>query len=180
MARSETAILDGLVVGYGTRDTKNSESSGIRAVGRTQELTIQFDFNQVSDFAIGVVPTAKDMAVPIGAAVLSAKLVVLSALTGLTVTTGRLAVGLRKADGTALVSKGLIGDTAEAALATGETVEGAGSVVDGVVLTEDGFPSIEMTGVDPTAGEAHLVVEYVETVPSNDSPAVITGIIGTL
>jgi hypothetical protein len=115
--------------------------------------------------------------IPAGSVIREANLVVLSDVLGLTVTTGRLAVGTVDAAGVQVTAAGLIADQAEAALVAGGTVEGAGADIDAAALAQVTYPSIEITGTDPTSGEMVLTIVYDEPVPSSASPAIITGVI---
>ncbi len=175
MARNETSTLDGLEVGYGTRTSLNEESGEIHTLGNTKQLELHVDFSQIPDLAVGQARSKKVGAIPSGAVVRSAELIVITTFAGLTVTTGRLAVGTVDAAGAQVTAAGLIADQIEADLAAGDSIEGAGADVNGTAVAADTFVSIEMTGADPTAGEGVIVVTYDMPVPSSQSPAIIIG-----
>ena len=175
MGRANTATLDGLTVGYGPRDSLNPETAPIHTLGRSKTMELRLEASDVPSLAVAVARDSKHMEIPIGSAIRSANIIVISDILGLTTTTGRLAVGTVDAAGVQITAAGLVADQAEAALVAGNTVEGAGADIDDVVTAVATYPSIEITGADPTSGELVLTIVYDEPVPSSVSPAIIVG-----
>lgn len=177
MARANEATLDNVTVGYGTRDTHNVEDAVVHTYGRIQQAELRIDHSTHTELASGTAPDAAAFEIPTGAAIKSAKLIVLEGFTDLT----SIVVGTKGSDGVAEDADGLIASTALAAINTaGQTVEGAGAQIDGVVTDEPLYVSLDVTGTAPTAGEAVLVVEYYQPVPSSTPPAPLQGVQGSL
>ena len=166
---------DGLIIGFERRDAKNEETGGIHTLGHRKEMELRLEVADVPNLAVAVARSSRHMGIPTGSVIRAANLVVISDVLGLTVTTGRLAVGTVDAAGVQVTVAGLIADQAEAALVAGSTVEGAGADIDGVALAQDTYPSIEITGANPTSGEVVLTIVYDEPVPSSESPAILVG-----
>ena len=175
MARSETAILDGLVVGYGTRDSVNPQDARVHTLGRRKQHEVRVDHTNILSFADAVDPATTFFEIPAGSVVLSSQIVVLETFLNLT----SIVVGLKEPDGTTTDPDGLHAAILLAALTDGDVEDGAGALV-GTELAVNGVLSVTVTGTAPTAGAFTLLVEVREPVPSQDSPAVISGIIGTL
>lgn len=175
MARSETAILDGLLVGYGTRDSVNPQDARVHTLGRHKQHEVRVDHTNIADFADGVDPATTFFEIPAGSVVLSSQIVVLETFADLT----SITVGLKQPDGTSDDPDGLHTTILLAALADGDVEEGGGAFV-GTELVNNGVLAVVVTGTPPTAGAFTILVEVREPVPSQDSPDVITGIIGSL
>lgn len=176
MARENTAILDGLVVGYGTRDSHNVEDAMVHTYGRVRQLELRIDHSTVAGLATGTAASSKAAVIPAGSALLNSKLIVLETFTDLT----SLIIGTKGVDGVTEDDDGLHATTLLAALVAGDTEEGGGAQLGAEVTDEDLTVSLDVTGTAPTAGEAVLVVEYYEPVPSSTPPAPVQGIVGSL
>lgn len=176
MARANTATLDGLVVGYGARDTLNPQSATVHTKGNLErEILFVIDSSNIAEFATGTAVPTTWGAIPDGAVVRSARAVVVEAFVGLTATTGLIDVGLKQLDGTAIDANGLIVGANGQFETVDATVEGAGALIDGPLVTPAGYPSADITGASPTAGELHVYVQYDMPMVDQDAPAVITG-----
>jgi hypothetical protein len=176
MARASTATLDGLVVGYGTRDTYNPELSVVKTDGRIKTLQVEIDYRNITSFATGTAPSPlkRNFEIPAGSVIQSSQFIIKVGFTALT----SIIIGTKIAAGTTIVNNGLHASTALAAINTaGQTEEGAGSQVNGTALASAAYVSLDVTGSAPTAGHGILVVRYMEPMPSQDPPAVITGVI---
>ena len=175
MARSETAILDGLVVGYGPLDSVNPQDARVHTLGRHKQHEVRVDHTNIATFADAVDPATTYFEIPAGSVVLSSQIVVLETWDALT----SIVVGLKEPDGTTDDPDGLHTAILLAALTDGDVEDGTGALV-GTELVNNGVLSVTVTGAAATVGAFALLVEVREPVPSQDSPAVITGIIGTL
>lgn len=175
MARSETAILDGLVVGYGARDSVNPFDARVHTLGRHKQHEVRVDHTNIADFADGVDPATTHFEIPAGSVVLSSQIVVLETFDALT----DIIVGLKEPDGTTDDPDGLHAAIVLANLVDGDVEEGSGALV-GTELVNNGVLSVTINGTPPTVGALTILVEVREPVPSQDSPDVISGIIGSL
>lgn len=177
MARANTATLDGLVVGYGTRDSHNVEDSVVHTMGRIKQVEVRIDHSTHVDLATGTAPTTKSFGLPAGSMITGGRLVVLETFTDLT----SIIVGTKGSDGVTEDDNGLLTTVVLADLTVGESLVLDGAQVqeeadaDVVVTDEVLYVSLDVTGTAPTAGEAVLVFEYQEPVPSSTPPAVIVG-----
>ncbi len=176
MARAETWTNDdGLVVGFGTRDTFNTEDNRVHALGRVQQAEIRFTADNAGDLAADVVPTSKHFELPAGSAVNSAILVVDTAFD---VTTS-ISLGTRDAITGASVDPDSLVTASEGVAANltpdGSVVVGVGVLVGGPVTDADYVVELVQTGGDATVGECRLLIEYIEPTPSQASPDVIIG-----
>jgi hypothetical protein len=175
MARGNTATLDGLEVGYGTRDSVNEYDAVVHTYGRISQAEIRVDHTNIANFADAVDPLSKHFEIPVGSVVLTSQIVVEETFLNLT----SLVVGLKETDGTTVDPDGLHAAILLAALTDGDVEDGAGALV-GTELAQDSVLSITVTGTAPTAGKMAVLIEYREPLPAEDAPAVITGIIGSL
>ena len=93
MARAETALLDGVINGYGARDSINLYDSVVHTYGRVRQAEVVVDFSNIADFAAGALPTegTKHFVIPAGSTINTATIVVESDVQTLT----SLAVGLK-------------------------------------------------------------------------------------
>jgi len=174
MARAQTTTLDGVIVGYGTRDSYNPEQAVIHTKGRVKEVSVDIDFRNITSFATGTAASKKNLEIPLGSQVISSQLLIKTGFNTLT----SVVIGLKIAAGTTVVANGLHAATLLAAINTaGMTEEGAGTQVGGTSLTTAAYVSIDVTGSAPTVGHGVLTVRYYEPVASQDPPAVITGVI---
>jgi hypothetical protein len=172
MARANTSILDGLEVGYGTRDTRNVEDANVHTVGRMKQVEVHINAGNLTSLATGVVPTTKVFQMPAGAIVRHAYLHVTESFDALT----SVVIGTKlQADGLEVDDDGLQTVILLAALIAGATIEDTGAQVNGAPLAAASVVSFDVTGAAPTVGEAVLTVEYQEPVSDQDAPAVIIG-----
>lgn len=142
---------DGLVVGFGTRDTVNTEAGSIHSVGNTKELHMDLH-------ALHAVTTRqpKSVVIPAGSVITSARVLVDTAFTGGT----NLQIGTADLDGGNADTDMLVATTVTANLTANATIEGAGVAVDGAMSTADRFITFTTAGTF-TAGQARLVVEFI-------------------
>ncbi len=181
MARANTATLDGLVVGYGTRDSINPQDSNVHTLGRVKQAEIVVDFSNIAEFVEDVLPVeggAKAFVIPGGSNILRTTIVVQDDVTTLT----SLAMGLKDTATGAQLHGGTdvlvtVVEAIEANLETDDVVVGLGSLMDdlGVVTSEDATLSVTVTGSAPLAGRMVVLIEYVEPTQSQIPPAVIVG-----
>jgi hypothetical protein len=176
MARANTAVLDGLQVGYGARDSINPQAATVYKSGNLdRELLVVVDSTNIAEFATATAVTStKHMGLPVGAAVRAVRAVVVEGFNNLT----SIVVGLKEFDGTTNDDDGLIASTALALINTaGQTVEGGGAHVDGPVLDVESYMSLDVTGTAPTLGELHVYIQYDMPMVDQDAPDVIVGVI---
>lgn len=173
MARAETwTNADGLEVGFGARDSYNSEDAIVHTLGRVKQVQVMLSAETIADLATGTVPSSKVFEMPAGAIVRSANLHVTEDFDALT----SIVIGTKlQADGLTVDDDGLVTVQLLAALVADATIEGAGAQVNGDPLAAASVVSLDVTGSAPTVGEAVLLVEYQEPVPSQEAPAVIVG-----
>ena len=173
MSRANTAVLDGLIVGYGARTSLNPYSGQVHTLGNTdKEMQIVVDFTNIDRFATDEAVDTRDVPLPVGAVVRSARLVVTEGFATLT----SIVVGLKELDGTTNDDDGLVASTALALINTaGQTIEGAGAHVNGPALAVPSYVSLDVTGTAPASGQATLYVQYDMPQVSQDTPDVIVG-----
>lgn len=176
MARNETwSNQDGLEVGFGTRDSFNTEDSQVHTLGRVHQAEIQFNADNAGDLAADVVPTQKEFQLPAGSAVQSATLIVDTAFD---VTTS-ITMGTRDAITGATVDANSLVTATEGVAANltpdGSVVVGVGVLVGGPVTAADYVIELVQTGGDAAVGEMRLLIEYIEAVPSQVTPDIIVG-----
>jgi hypothetical protein len=145
---------DGLVVGFGTRDTINLEAGLIHTVGNTQEIQMDVYYDkEVTAYA------PKSAVIPAGSVVRSARLVVTEAFADGT----SVSVGIDDVNGIGnndLDIDALIGVTNTASIdAIGNSIEGSGASVNGEAMSEDVYITVDIIGTY-TAGQAKLVVTF--------------------
>ena len=171
MARANESTLDGIIVGYGARDSINPFDSEVHTLGRLKQAEILVDQSNIATFADAVNPDQRHLQIPIGSVVLSSQIVVLQTFDALT----SIVVGLKDFDdGATNDPNGLHATILLAALTDGDVEDGAGALI-GTELDEDQALSITVTGSAPTVGEMVVLIEYREAVPSQASPAIIVG-----
>jgi len=171
MARGNTwTNSDGLEVGFGTRDSYNSEGATIRTKGRQKQIELRFNATDYADVATGAL-TGKEAVIPAGSTIVSMSMKTLTQFTATTATT--LAVGLKDTtDGTTIDADGLLAATAFPA----DDVVTAGAGADiGTITAEDAVVSVDPDVADLLTGEAIVFVIYEDAVPTSAAPAVITG-----
>jgi len=172
MARSNTwTNPDGLVQGYGSRDTHNIEDAVVHTLGRRKEVEVHIHYSTLSSLATGTLASSKALTVPAGAQIVDGSLRVEEDITDLT----SLVIGMKDTvDGSTIDADGLLTSTAEAALEDDTVVALDGALL-GTKLASAGTVSLDVTGTAPTAGRAVLYFVYLDPVVDADAPAVITG-----
>ena len=169
---SEWTNDDGLIVGYGARDTYNSAPAVVHTMGRVKQVEVHIDHSNISEIASGAgTLTGKEAVIPAGSISRSAQLHVTEAFADLT---SIVVGGKDTTDGTVDDADGFVASTLLAALTADAIIAGAGAYV-GAKLANDVVASLDVTGTAPTAGQAVLLVEYEEPVVDAVAPAVITG-----
>jgi len=172
MARGNTATLDGLVVGYGTRDSRNVEDAVVHTMGRVKQVEVHINAGNLASLATATAPTSKVFEMPAGAIIRHAYLHVTESFDVLT----SVVVGTKlQADGATVDDDGLLTVILLAALVADATIEDTGAQVNGAPLAAASVVSFDVTGTTPTVGEAVLTIEYQEPVADQDAPAVIVG-----
>ena len=129
--------------------------NGVTAVAAKKNLLVNIDLTKgAQNFNTGV-----DAGIPAGSYITGASLVVKTAAAGGTSVT----VGLVNAAGTAIDADGIDAAVATADLAANKAVACDGALVGGTatVGAAEGFVSVTVAGTF-TAGEALLVIEYIE------------------
>lgn len=151
MAYNETWVNDdGLEVPFGPWVSDNLDSGTNHTKGNVKELQMYVDAS-VDLPSVGEAHTTKDMAIPAGAAVVSARFI------GDVTFDQAVEFGTSQLDGTAIDQDGLIATGTPAA----DTVtDGAGAVID-TVVAEDSYLVVTATTVSPTVGAGTLIVEYI-------------------
>lgn len=138
---------------YGPRITEKSAPSKTNMEGKTQELVIPFNYDQLP----GVEATdAVILSLPAGSYVKAAYLLVDEAFVGGT----SYDIGFTQPDGTMIDPAGLFNDVLTAALVEDAALEADGAVVGTIVPVEAQVTAVA-TGVF-TAGKARLIVEYIK------------------
>lgn len=174
MARAETwTNADGLVVGFGPRDSINKYDSEVHTLGRIRQAEVMVDHSNITSFADATALTeqSKHFQIPAGSVIVSSTLRVLETVTDLT----SLTIGLKEyADGSTNDPDGLHASILLANLTDGDTDVGAGALIGTEVATDQALV-VDVTGTTPTAGEFMVLVEYIEPRVSQASPAVIVG-----
>ena len=159
MAREYTwTNPDGLVVGYGPRDTVNPQNGPYKTEGL---------YKQSVKRVIGVDTTDTDTAavqgyeVPVPAnAVLSRVYVEVTTAFDSAGDAATLDIGLKEKDGTTISADGIDADITEAALAAGAVIECDGALIGTTVGAVDAYITATWETEAFTAGDAKIVVEY--------------------
>lgn len=148
MARQNTwKNEDGLLVGFGTRDTINADAGEVHTKGLIKELKCDINF---ADMDAEV--TQKMMEIPEGAGVMSAVLICNEAFDQ------AIEIGTYQADGTVVDKDDLF---TTAAHAKGAVVIGTGALIGTIAVTENSYIKAVGTASAPTTGRGQLVVQYV-------------------
>lgn len=181
MARANTwTNSDGLVVGFGARNSKNDAGATVRTMGNEEIFSMILDWD-ILPAAPDTVPSVKSIPIPAGAVITNADLRIIEAFTSAGSTT--LTIGLVNAAGVAIDADGIDATIAKAAIdAVGDVVQCDGALVSGVLTigAADGFISTT-TAVGPwTAGQAELTVRYTRPLPDTNPTDPIVGIVGSL
>lgn len=168
---------DGLVVGFGTRDSKNNNAATVRTQGNTEVIQMILDYDNLPA-AAGTAPSSKSIPIPANAVILRATLHTLSDwATGDSAT---LDIGLVNSAGTEISQDGIDAAIAAGALDTGDTVICDGAYIGVDVGTVDAYISCEVNTGSFTTGQSQLTIEYVKGPDSTDPADPITSVIGSL
>lgn len=150
---------DGLRVRFGTEQSRDAKEGSPAQKGPFTTMTFQLDsanlplFGDTADRYLNRVPTC---ALPNGALIRSATIIVTTAFTG---TGATLTLGLAEQDGTIIDADGIDAAIALTALdAVGEEVACDGALID-TKLTADGYLIVDVGTASFTAGKATLVIE---------------------
>lgn len=181
MARANTwTNSDGLVVGFGARDSKNDAGATVRTEGNVEVFSMILDYDNLPA-AAGTAPSSKSIPIPANSYIHSATLRVLDAFTSAGATT--LDIGFVDEDGTAIDQDGIDAAIAKTVIdAEGDTVQCDGDLVNGLVTvgTDDAYISTNVGTGPYTAGQAELTIEYSKPLPGTDPTDPITTIVGSL
>ena len=157
--------FDGLEVNFGL-DRSALMPGGKTAVHAHKTLKHKFDFNDIANTDTAA-PSPHEASIPAGSVIVRAYLYVTEAFAGATAT---LDIGLKQDDGTNTDDDGIDAAIAVTALdAVGDVILCDGALVaqetgdlTGVRFTEDQWIMTTWDAAAFTAGEATLVVEYLE------------------
>lgn len=179
MAREATwTNSDGLVVGFGPRDSKNDNGATVETKGNVEIIQMVLDYDNLPSDA-STAPSSKSFPIPAGAVINDAVLQVTEAFTSGGSTT--LNIGLKKADGTVIDADGIDAAIAKTAIdAVGDTIQCDGALVGADVGSDDAYISCGVATGPYTAGQAVLTIEYTRQLPSTDPADPITTIQGSL
>lgn len=178
MARSATwTNSDGLVVGFGARDSKNDNGATVRTEGNVEILQMTLDYDNLPADA-GTAPSSKSIPIPAGSVIKSAHLQ--TTADWATADSATLDIGLKNSAGTEIDDDGIDEDIAAAALDTGDTVVCDGSLVGVDIGSADGYISCGVNTGSFTSGSSFLTIEYIRPLPDNTPTDPITSIVGSL
>jgi hypothetical protein len=164
---------DGIDVGFSTRDTHNIEDAVVHTLGRVKQLEIRIDNSTIAGLASATAPGSKAIGIPARSTITRSTFTVIEAFDALTT----FLVGTKGSDGVAEDANGLHDAVALAEVdAIGNIHVGDGAQIMNILNTdEELYISLDITGTAPTVGQAVLLVEYIEPVPTQEAPDVITG-----
>lgn len=178
MARQNTwTNSDGLVVGFGTRDSKNDAGATVETKGNLEVMQVVLDYDNLPP-AAGTAPSAKSIPVPANAQIMSAHLFVREDFA--TSDSATLDIGFVNSAGTEIDQDGIDAAIAAGALDTGDTVVCDGALIGADVGTADAYLSCEVNTGTFTTGSAVLTIEYIRQLPDTDAADPITTIVGSL
>jgi len=145
---------DGLEVRFTGPEANQSGAESIG--GAVKHLVVDFDFAT----AITAAAFSHESYIPAGSYILSATLIVTSAMTG---TSGTLTIGLAQKDGTVIDADGIDATIAQATLIASAVVKCDGALAGGTLAigAADGYVYTSLGGT-VTAGRGKLVIEYIE------------------
>lgn len=169
MSRSNTwTNTDGLVVGFGSRDSHNVADSAVHTKGRMKIAETRIDHSTIAGLATATAPGSKAFAIPAGAQIVRSTFAVLEAFDALTT----FVVGTKGSDGVTEDANGLHDAVALAEVdAVGDVHVGDGAQIGSIAVTDEAlYVSLDITGTVPTVGEAVLTIEYIEATPSSTPP----------
>jgi hypothetical protein len=161
MSRASTwTNSDGLVVGFGARDSKNPNAATVRTEGNIEVL--QFALNYDDMPAIGTAPSSKSIPIPANSSILRGNFRVTTAWTGGT----NIDFGTMNSAGTAIDDDGFDVAVLTAALTLNAVIDFDGALMtgDASVGTADAYFGTVVTGTY-TAGAGVVTIEYLRPMP---------------
>lgn len=171
---SEWTNADGLVVGFGARDSKNPNAATVRTQGNVCIMQFPFDYDTTLEIGTDV-PSSKSIPVPAGSTIKRAQLAVDTAFVGGT----NIDFGFMNAAGTAIDDDGLDAAVATAALTAGAVITMDGALIGASVGAADAYFGVVTTGTY-TAGDGVITIEYILPMPDSTPTDPISGIVGSL
>lgn len=178
MARQATwTNSDGLVVGFGPRDSKNDNGAVVETIGNVEVFQMNLDFDNLPA-ASGTAPSTKSIPLPANAVINDAVIQVTEAFTAAGAAT--LTLGLKNSAGTAIDADGIDAAIAVAALSLGATIQCDGALVGADIGTADGYIASAVATGPFLTGHAILTIEYTRQLPDTDPTDPITTIVGSL
>jgi len=180
MARNATWTNDdGLVVGFGTRDSKNDAGATVEVESNVGLFQMILDYDNLPP-ASGTAPSTKSVPVPANSVITNVELQVLTPASGSGTST--IDIGFIDSTGAEIDVNGLYAAlTASGDLnTTGAVVHGSGALVDASVGSSDAYISVRGDTADLTAGQLRLTMQYYLPMPDTDPTDPISGIVGSL
>lgn len=167
---------DGLVVGFGARDSINPNAATVRTEGNV--CIMQFPLHYEDTLEIGTdVPGAsgKNIPVPANSVIKRGQFQVTEAYVGGT----NIDFGFMNAAGTAIDDDGLDVAVLTAALTLDAVIDFDGALIGASVGSADAYFGVVTTGTY-TAGSGIVTIEYILPMPDADATDPITSIVGSL
>lgn len=178
MARSATwTNADGLVVGFGARDSKNDNGATVRTQGNVEIFEMILDYDNLPA-AAGTAPSSKSIPIPASSVITRAYSQVTEDWA--TADSATLDIGFVNSAGTAISQDGIDAAVAAGALDLGDTVVHDGALIGVDVGTADAYISCEVNTGTFTTGQSILTIEYIKPMPDTDPTDPITTIVGSL
>lgn len=148
--------IDGRQTFYGALPKYNKFGGEVQSAGKKKELKFSFSFDDLPAVDAGNEMLAN---LPAGAAIVSAHIKVLSAMTG---TSGTLTVGTSQADGGGVIdADGIDAAVAQAALTAGAIIVCDGAQVGAGAVAQEVSSVVVATGGTVSGGAFELTVEYI-------------------
>jgi len=178
MSRNATwTNSDGLVVGFGQRDSKNANGATVRTQGNVNILQMILDYDALPA-AAGTAPSTKSIPVPANAVIKSAH--VHTTADWATTDSATLDIGFVNSAGTAIDQDGIDAAIADSALDTGDTVVCDGALVGLDVGTADAYISCEVNTGAFNSGSSVLTIEYILNMPDTTPTDPLGAVTGSL
>jgi hypothetical protein len=145
---------DGLEVRFTGPEANQSGAESVG--GAIKNLVVDFNFAE----AITAAAWSHESYIPAGSYILSATLIVTSAMTG---SSGTLTIGLAQKDGTVIDADGIDAAVAQATLIASAVVKCDGALAGGTAAigAADGYVYTSLGGT-VSGGRGRLVIEYIE------------------
>lgn len=148
---------DGLVVGFGARDSETELAARTRTAGEVQELVMDIVGVNLTD-ATTPANLPSSAFIPANSLIVEADLIVDEAFAGATAV---LDIGTYEVDGTIIDDDGIDAAIAVGALTADTLIACDGGQV-GTVITQDAYLGATNDTADFTAGTAKLVVKFIK------------------